>query len=339
MIDDSTGSIILNGNKCVRCRRCVDVCDEVQGVTALVAENRSSDMRVAPAFGEKLATSDCIQCGKCVEVCPTGAFFFKEHIEELLYFTHDYDTTTVVQLCDDIVPQLAELFGMEAAEVELSRIASGLKKVGVDYVLFENRAKSLSLQEGERQLAAKLASSNMPVILTDSRSAATFVRNKFADLDGQLVVYPTSQQTFGSYIRETFIPQHQLEPDNVRIISISDNTERAPEALQTQSVDFCLNARQLYRLFMRTGVDIRQKYQDSNLLNLVNIEETADIPAHSNVLPTVSWSLDQIPLFSDVEFDGKKLSVVTATNLGQLVPLLEKVKQNASEYDVIRIVQ
>lgn len=68
--DTSTGSVIRNANKCIKCRKCLDVCTKVQTVGALAVVGRGSEVKVEPAFGKKLIDSPCIQCGRCVEVCP-----------------------------------------------------------------------------------------------------------------------------------------------------------------------------------------------------------------------------------------------------------------------------
>ncbi|MBP7763926.1 MAG: (2Fe-2S)-binding protein [Deltaproteobacteria bacterium] len=56
--------------KCILCRSCVRVCEEVVGVSAIGMSSRGSHKTVGPPFKE--ASSVCIGCGACVYVCPTG---------------------------------------------------------------------------------------------------------------------------------------------------------------------------------------------------------------------------------------------------------------------------
>lgn len=56
--------------KCILCARCVKVCDEVQGVSAIDFAYRGFKSKITPAFENDL---DCEFCGQCVAVCPTGA--------------------------------------------------------------------------------------------------------------------------------------------------------------------------------------------------------------------------------------------------------------------------
>ena len=56
--------------KCILCRSCVRVCEEVVGVSAIGLFARGSHKNVGTAYNEK--SDVCIGCGACVYVCPTG---------------------------------------------------------------------------------------------------------------------------------------------------------------------------------------------------------------------------------------------------------------------------
>ena len=333
-IDDSTHAIIRNNNKCINCRRCVEICGQVQQVHNLVIANRGSNAKIEPQFGESLANSNCIQCGKCAEVCPTGAIHFQEHIDEILYHTHDYDTVTVAQISDDIIPGLAERFNIPVEQVELGRVVAGLKKIGVDYVFFENYAKSQSLKAGEVQLTQMLDSATQPIIVTESRAAVKFIDRHYDALAGQVVSYPSSQQVFGTHIKEHFIAENALEDKPIKVISLSDNSEGATEAYETRSVDYCVNSRELYRMFLRTGVDITIPYPQ-NLCDAISVEGDENA---SGLFQPVGWSISDTPTCSEVEWGGKHLQLAVATNLGQAARLLDDIKDNNSQFDIIRIV-
>jgi formate dehydrogenase alpha subunit len=61
--------------KCIRCGRCVRICDEVQMDTALTLKNRAGDVEVSTAFDMPLNDSTCELCGQCISTCPTGALY------------------------------------------------------------------------------------------------------------------------------------------------------------------------------------------------------------------------------------------------------------------------
>lgn len=65
--------IEIDNNKCILCSRCVRVCQNVVGASALGLVNRGFDTYVAPSMGESLVDTKCESCGLCISACPTGA--------------------------------------------------------------------------------------------------------------------------------------------------------------------------------------------------------------------------------------------------------------------------
>lgn len=69
---------------CILCRQCVQVCEQVVGVSAIGFLNRGADKSVGTPFMEPSGV--CIGCGACAYVCPTG------HIEMIENETGDERT-------------------------------------------------------------------------------------------------------------------------------------------------------------------------------------------------------------------------------------------------------
>jgi len=65
--------IEIDNNKCILCSRCVRICQEVVGASALGLVNRGFETYVAPSMGDSLLDTDCESCGLCISACPTGA--------------------------------------------------------------------------------------------------------------------------------------------------------------------------------------------------------------------------------------------------------------------------
>lgn len=62
-----------NYSLCILCGRCVRICSEVRGVSALAFINRGPKTAVGTALGRRLMDSYCQFCGACLDVCPSGA--------------------------------------------------------------------------------------------------------------------------------------------------------------------------------------------------------------------------------------------------------------------------
>lgn len=76
--DASHEDYALDHNRCISCKRCVRVCDEIEGAHTWDMKGRGVDTRVVIDMDQSWGESHtCTACGKCVEVCPTGAIFDK----------------------------------------------------------------------------------------------------------------------------------------------------------------------------------------------------------------------------------------------------------------------
>jgi len=62
-------------DKCIRCGRCVRICDEVQMDYALTFRGRAADVEISTAFDRPLNDTTCELCGQCISTCPTGALY------------------------------------------------------------------------------------------------------------------------------------------------------------------------------------------------------------------------------------------------------------------------
>ena len=86
-LDESNPFILRDLNKCILCRRCVEICNEIQQSRAIGFGYRGKETEVIAGLGNKLGHetkiamgsednpdySNCVSCGQCVAVCPVGA--------------------------------------------------------------------------------------------------------------------------------------------------------------------------------------------------------------------------------------------------------------------------
>ena len=147
-----------------------------------------------------------------------------------------------------------------------------------------------------------------------------------------VVAYPSAQQAFGRYVKDTFAATHKLDPTKLRTIVVSNDNENGANAYETGSVDFSLNARELYRIFMRTGGNMNT-LRDAELdrLGIESAEPTA-------LLKRIQWNMDRESEMCRMDFGGKCLNVAFAHNLGQARALLEDVRAGRASQQVIRVI-
>jgi NADH-quinone oxidoreductase subunit G len=62
--------VFFDAPRCILCYRCVRICDEGMGVSALGVVNRGAHSEIAPNHFDHL---ECDECGMCIDICPVGA--------------------------------------------------------------------------------------------------------------------------------------------------------------------------------------------------------------------------------------------------------------------------
>ena len=322
-LDTSLGSVCRDPNKCIKCRRCVDVCNEVQSVHNLAMFARGQDTRVTAAMDKPMAESPCVRCGRCVDVCPTGAVFMKENIDKMLFYAHSYSNKTIGMVSTSLVKDLEKLNNMEEGTLDIHRVIGGMKKIGVDQVVSEDMAIGASKKAAEEIIEK----ANGKVILSNSFAVKNFVETKYPELADQITYYPSVQQSFAK-IAEDLGKQLGYDTAKLKTVVFTANNENGAEAKECHSVDFSMNAREVYRTYRRTGVEVKVEPPVDALKMCVD-PKCAD----SAVIGPVAFNYEKEP--EVIRMQGKVAAV--AHNLGQCAKLLDEVKAGTSAYDIIRL--
>lgn len=312
-VDASTGSVIRNMDKCIKCRRCVDIC-KAQGVGILGTLKTEKGQTVGAKNGMK--ADGCIRCGRCVEVCPTGALYMQEHKDEVVYFAHQYGTETAAMVCSCVIDELEKLFG---EKFEYGQLLAAVKKLGVDHVYSPAYARAQSMAQAAGLLDKNLG--KKPVILTDNYAAKNFLRSHFPELEENFAFYDSREKCFGDYM-------HEHHP-GAKLISVSDNNSAGAEAAETGCVDYFINARELYRIMMRTGGRPAVKRP----IEVGEIAEYKKCERYAELFAAGGWYVDKPAEELVFTENGKQYKALICHNLGQVKAAVGKL----DKYDVIKI--
>ena len=311
---DASTVIVRNPNKCIKCKRCVDVCSKVQTVHNLAASGRGCQVTIGPAFQKPMAESDCVGCGRCVQVCPTGAIFALEHKDELVYYAHKDGMKTAAVISSELLPELERVLKREAGSVTLPEIAGALKKIGVDAVFNAEEAEDAARAQAEELLDERLKT-HKPVILTNHFAAKTFLEKNFPEKRDSFLFYDSAIAAF-SKAAGRFDKR----------FAFGDIGSEAMECDKTHCVDLAVNPRELARIMIRTGAEPNPKRTAAcESLNLPRASGK-----YGKLLEKAAWNMDREPeLF---ELEGLKCAI--CHNLGQARCLLS----GSETFDLIRVI-
>lgn len=262
-VDDSTPSIVRDPDKCILCRRCVAVCEQVQGVSAINVSGRGFNSVVSPAGQLPLGDAACTLCGQCILVCPTGALSEVDSTRKVWEALGDAKKHVVVQTAPAIRVALGEEFGLAPGSIVTGQLVAGLRALGFDRVFDTNFTADLTiLEEGNELLQRLTTGGTLPMITSCSPGWIKFIEHFYPDMLGNLSTCKSPQQMFGALAKTYYAERAGVDPADMFVVSIMPCTAKKfecerPEMRSSgyQDVDAVLTTRELARMLREAGID------------------------------------------------------------------------------------
>ncbi len=276
--DDSTPALVRDSGKCVLCRRCVTVCNAVQGVGALFPQARGFKTVVGPAFGRSLDTVTCVQCGQCSAVCPVGAISERDDTGKVWAALEDPVKFVVVQTAPAIRAALGEEFGFAPGTLVTGKMTAALRRLGFHAVFDTNFTADLTILEEGTELLMRLKAALVgngeshkdghhaygPLPLATSCCPA-WIKNCehfHPDFLKNLSTCKSPQQMFGAAAKTYYSRTIAKHPSDICVVSIMPCTAKKYEAERPEmeaswqrDVDVVLTTRELARMIKEAGID------------------------------------------------------------------------------------
>ena len=268
-IDTSTGSLILNPEKCVRCGRCVKVCQQMQNVWAIEFLGRGETTRIAPAADVKLGEGPCIKCGQCSAHCPVGAIYENDQTKEVwdaLLKTGEDAKTCVVQIAPAVRVALGEAFGLPPGTNLTKKIYTALRRLGFDAIFDTNFAADLTIMEEGTELVKRLTKGegDLPLITSCCPAWVDYLEKYYGDLIPNFSTAKSPQQMMGAMVKTYYAQKAGLDPAKIYSVSVMPCTAKKFEihrdktmyASGQQDVDVSITTRELARMIKQAGIDL-----------------------------------------------------------------------------------
>ncbi|MDR0447036.1 MAG: [FeFe] hydrogenase, group A [Treponema sp.] len=266
-VDDSNPAIVLCPEKCVRCGRCVKVCQEVQNVWALEFLGRGIKGKIASAADAPLGESPCIKCGQCAAHCPVGAIYERDDTAKVWAALQNPDQHTVVQIAPAVRVALAEEFKFMPGTIATRRIYAALRRLGFNTVFDTNFSADLTIMEEGTELVKRLTgnSKDIPLITSCCPAWVEYMEEYYADMIPNFSTAKSPQQMMGAMIKAYWAGKAGVDPAKVYSVSVMPCTAKKWETRRNDDmksagngydVDIAITTRELARMIKQAGIDI-----------------------------------------------------------------------------------
>ena len=368
---DLSPSIRRDATKCIYCRRCEMMCNDVQTVGALGAVNRGFSSVVMPAFDQSLQDSECTFCGQCVAVCPVGALTELDHTNRLIKDLADPDKTVIVQTAPAVRAALGEEFALPAGTSVTGKMVAALRKLGFAKVFDTDFAADLTIMEEGTELLGRLGaflngdkSVKLPIITSCCPGWVNFFEKQFPDLLDMPSSARSPQQMFGSIAKTYWAEKMGIKRENLIVVSVMPCLAKKFECERDEfktngdpDVNYSISTRELAALIKQTNINFMQLEDEDFDAPLGESTGAAVIfGATGGVMEAAlrtayeihtGKTLDNVDFEgvrgienlkeATIDVDGLELKVAVAHGLGNARKLMNEIRAGKSQYHAIEI--
>ncbi len=267
-IDNSNGSIVIDFRKCVKCGRCIEVCQDIQNVWALSFLERGINTRMAPAGDISLKDSPCVKCGQCSAHCPTGAIIENDETETVWKALRDENKYCTVQIAPSVRVALGEAFGYPPGTNLTKKIYTAMRRLGFKAVFDTNFSADLTIMEEASEFVERFAHGKgaLPLITSCCPAWTDFMEKMHPDFIDNFSSAKSPQQMLGVMAKTYFAEKMKIDPAKIYQVSIMPCTAKKYELERTDEmhasgfmdVDVALTTRELARMIKQSGVDFNE---------------------------------------------------------------------------------
>jgi len=364
--DNSSYSIVRNVEKCVLCRRCETMCNDLQTVGVYSAVHRGFETVIGTAFDRNMIDTACTFCGQCVTVCPTAALTEIDDTAKVWDAISDPEKVVIVQTAPAVRVALGEAFGMPSGTRVTGKMVAALRKMGFDKVLDTDFAADLTIMEEASELLHRIENGGpLPLLTSCCPAWVKFIEHQFPALLDVPSTCKSPQEMFGAIAKTYLAEKLGIDPSKMVMVSVMPCLAKKFEARREElagkergDVDFVISTRELARMIREAGINFTT-LTDSDFDDLMGESTGASVIFGTSggvieaAIRTVAAWLDKdnpSPKLefhelrgidglreAEVEIAGKKISVAVANGLGSARQLLTDIRDGKAQYHAIEI--
>lgn len=251
--------LIRNSAKCIKCMRCIQVCDKVQGLHIWDLEGTGSRTTVNVSGRNTIEESACSLCGQCITHCPVGALTERSDTGKVWKAIADPDKIVVAQVAPAVRAAWGEYLGLAPEDATIGKILDSLKRMGVDYVFDTCFSADLTIMEEGTEFVKRFTSGELkerPMFTSCCPGWVRFIKSQFPHLVKYLSTAKSPQQMFGAVMKTYFAQKLGVSPEKIYTVSVmpcvAKKAEREMELFYEEyaghDVDAVITTRELVRM-------------------------------------------------------------------------------------------
>ena len=362
--------LIREANKCIKCMRCIQICDKVQGMNVWDVSGTGSRTTVGVSGCRDIKSADCTLCGQCVTHCPTGALRERDDTRSFYRALEREDTVVVAQIAPAVRAAWGESLGLSREEATVGKIADALKRMGVDYVFDTSFSADLTIMEEGNEFVQRYTKGELeeyPMFTSCCPGWVSFMKFQYPQMTGRLSTAKSPQQMFGAVMKSAFAKELGIEADRIYTVSIMPCLAKKAEREMTlfyeefagHDVDCVLTTRELDRM-------LKADYIDPKTLEDVEFDSPFQEGSGAGVIFGATGGVMEAALrsayflitgenppaeafreirgvkrqgWTEAEFDiaGNKVSIAVVSGLKNTRKLMEAVRKKEVHYHFVEV--
>ena len=239
---DFSNPVVRIENRCIRCMRCIQVCEKIQGMRIWDVVGTGIRTTVSVGRFRTLGESDCTFCGQCVTHCPVGALQEHDDTGKVWDALADPKKVTVVQIAPAVRAAWAEYYHLDPKFATAKRMVSALKEIGFDYVFDTDFAADLTIMEEGSEFIQRFTHRDRykwPMFTSCCPGWVRFVKGQFPEYTTNLSTAKSPQAMFGAVAKSYFAEKIGVDPHDMFVVSIMPCTAKKAERALPNLNDAC----------------------------------------------------------------------------------------------------
>lgn len=363
--------LIRDSKKCIKCMRCIQICDKIQSLNVWDVESTGSRTTVHVSKNRKIEEADCSLCGQCITHCPTGALRERDDTSKVWKAIDNPQKITVVQVAPAVRTAWGEALGLSRKEATMGKITDSLKRLGFDYVFDTTFSADLTIMEEGSEFVKRFTSGELkdrPMFTSCCPGWIRFIKSQYPHLVKHLSTAKSPQQMFGAVMKTYFAKSIGVDPNNICTVSIMPcvakkgerNMELFYEEYAGHDVDIVLTTRELTRMIRAAHIEpstlqdipCDDLMQDGSGAGVIfgatgGVMEAAlrsayflitgknpDADAFKNVRRTRE---DEFTMTAEVPIGDITVQAAIVSGLGNTRHLIERIERGEVHYDFVEV--